>query len=103
MTTLWFYNWCQDNTYSDWESISTALKKRFKDSYCSHIFERLTAMNQVQTEMESLSEEGDSHLTDQDKIALREVGQNALKQKQVLGQERWNYPYLMEVYRRETD
>ena len=46
MAMLWFYNWCQDNPDSDCESFSIALMKRFKDSYCSHIFERLTVMKQ---------------------------------------------------------
>jgi len=45
-----------------------------------------------------LNEESDPHLTEKTKIALREVGQNALKQRQVLGKERWNYSPLMEVY-----
>lgn len=52
---LW---WCQDNPDSDWESFSTPLIKRFKNSYGSHIFKRLTAMKQeVQTKMESSSKE----------------------------------------------
>jgi len=44
-----------------------------------------------------LNEEGDPHVTDKAKIASRKVGQNALKWKRVLGQERWNYPPLMEA------
>jgi len=43
---------------SDWESFSTAFIKRSKDSYGSHIFERLTAIKQEeQTEMEACGKE----------------------------------------------
>jgi len=43
---------------SDSESFFTAFIKRFKDSYGSHIFERLTAIKQEeQTEMEACSKE----------------------------------------------
>ena len=65
---LW---WCQDNPDSDWESFSTPLIKRFKNSYGSHIFKRLTAMKQeVQTKMESSSKRNgdfDSVLEREDK------------------------------------
>ncbi|RDY08108.1 hypothetical protein CR513_07708, partial [Mucuna pruriens] len=52
-----FYYWSQKNPDSSWESFSTALTRRFKDSYSSRIFEGLTALKQEQTETKTLIEE----------------------------------------------
>ena len=51
----WFYFWSQENQDINWESFSTALIKRFKDS---HVFERLpTLEKEEQTERETYTKE----------------------------------------------
>ena len=42
----WFYFWSQENQDSNWQSFSTALMKRLKDSYDSHVFERVPTLEQ---------------------------------------------------------
>lgn len=44
-------------THSDWGSFFTATVKRFKNSYGSPIFERLAAIMQEQTKMETYCKE----------------------------------------------
>ncbi|RDY12191.1 hypothetical protein CR513_03050, partial [Mucuna pruriens] len=51
----WFYFWSQKNLDSNWESFSTALERRFEDSYGSHVFGGLTTLKQEQTETEPSS------------------------------------------------
>jgi len=58
VVTHWFYIWGQKNPDLDCESFSTTLIKRFKDSYGSHVFERLTTLKQEeQIETETHIEE----------------------------------------------
>ena len=121
----WFYIWSPNNPDSDWESFSTASIKRFRDRHGSHIFERLSILKQEKpTETEThikkwetsteflkgktkiserkhmlrkiLNEEVDSHASQQDKNSMEGSGSEFSKQMLVLGQERWNYPTLIE-------